>query len=154
RRVGSEALLARQPGVQAARIVEGVPVDFHVAAQTEAARNSLALDAVEPDHDGLVLPRREAQRRTAHFPATFPIRKLQNQRLRRIVLALADRNIEGAIGRMNPAMREQPQRALARGVLSQIDLDPVVGHDSLESTALADVEVSAIDGADQLRNVL
>src|SRR5205807_2065707 len=97
---------------------------------------------------------RKAQGWATRLPAALAVGDLQHQRPRAVVLALRQRDVDRAVGWLQPAAGDQVERPVLRRVVPQVCLDPVVLRHALELAPAGPVEVTAVNGADRFRRVL
>src|SRR3954447_7531229 len=81
--------------------------------------------------------------RSHDFPAATTIRNFQTQRLRLFLLSLADGDINRRVGRMHPAIRDQPQRSV-RGRVAEVELNVMISRHPLVSPALECAEIVSV----------
>ena len=73
--------------------------------------------------------------------------------LRRVVRALAEGDVDRAVGRVDPAVGDEQERPVPGHVVAELDLDPVVARHPLVGAPAEGVEVAAVAGADDLGHV-
>ena len=73
--------------------------------------------------------------------------------LRGVVLALPERDVDRAVGRVDPALGDEAERAVPGHVLAELDLDPVVARHALVEAPAEGVEVAAVARADDVGHV-
>ena len=72
------------------------------------------------------------------------ISDFEGQRPRRLVFALADRDVHRRVRRMQPAMRQQIDRPIARSVVWQVKLNEMIARHALVLPSAKGVEVDVV----------
>src|SRR5690242_980566 len=91
---------------------------------------------------------------TDDLPATFAVRNFHAQRLCLFVVTLTDCDIDRRIGRVHPAVCDEPERSACRNVVAEIELDVMIARDALVLTATKRVEIFSVDIVDDRSDVL
>src|ERR1044071_7194088 len=65
------------------------------------------------------------------LPATTTIRNLQTQRLRLFLLSLADGHINRRVGRVHPAVCDQPEWSARGRLVTEVKLDVMISRHAL-----------------------
>ncbi len=71
-----------------------------------------------------------------------------------LLLSLADRDVDGRISRMHPAVCDQPKRTARRRIVAEIDFDVMIARDALILAAPKGIEIVSVKSADDVRNIL
>ena len=132
-----------------------IPVDLEIGAQPQPARpdDAGACDASEIDQDRLVLPRREAQIGRDDHPAALGVLRLERQTARLHHATLADRHVDAAVGRIDPAVRDEPRRGIARNPGAEIDVHVVIRRHALVRAQRERAEIAAVLSRDEIGHV-
>ena len=133
---------------------EGVPVDFQVGVQAQAARRAGAKDSFQIDQNRLGFARRKAQVGRGDGPAAEAVGHLQAQTARRGVLPVADGDVDRTVGRADPAGGEEPERTARRSVVAKIDFYIMIPRDALIRAAPEEIEVAFVAGAGKVGQVV
>ena len=102
-------------------------------------------EASEIDEAGLVAACGEAEIGARDFPAAMAVGNFEAERLRMLVTSLRHGDIDRRVGRMQPAARDEPERAARRQIVAQVDFDVMVARDALILAAAEGVEILAVE---------
>src|SRR6185295_6817972 len=111
-------------------------------------------DSRQIDQDGFVLARREPETGSYGSESSACVRDMQGLTGRRCLAALPERDIDRAVGWMNPALRDEPQLACAWRRLGKLEVDEVLTSDPLVTASPGEVEVPIVARAHDVAYVL
>ena len=138
----------------AGRVAEPVPVDLQVGAEPQTRIGAGPEGRAEIHHDRLVLAGRKPQIGVYDHPLAGRIPDLEGQSLRRRMTTLTDRDVDAAVGWIDPPVCDQPDRLiLSPGPLAELELHEMVPRDALVGAPLERREVPAILLAHDRRDV-
>ena len=69
------------------------------------------------------------------------------------MIALAKGHVDGAVGRVDPPLRDEPERSGARRLFGQLELDEVLARHPLIPAAAGEVEMAVVAGTDDVEDV-
>src|SRR6185369_3713319 len=108
-------------------------------------RDAWRKDAVQIKEANLLSPGRKTHIRPHHSPTATTVRNFQTQRPRLFLLTLADGDIDRGIGRMHPAIGNQPKRTGGRRVITKIDFDVMVAGHTLIRAATESIQIVSVE---------